>query len=332
MKIFITGATGFIGTRLIKRLASTNHETYCLVRETSQIKALQESGARLVTGDVLDKKSISEGMKVCDWVVNLANLYSFWEPDKKAYSRINVEGTRNVLECALKNRVAKVVHISSAVAYGKPADCPFKENSPAGLVQFSEYARTKYVGDIIAWDLYRDKGLPLVMIYPGSALGPGDSKGTGRLIQNIIQRKMPARVCDSSKMTFVYVEDIADAIVKALEKEDNLGEKYLIGKYCLSSRELYTLICEIAKVPLPRLSLPNALASACSSILTVLSDVTKRPPLWGMSRDQIRTSREGIQFDGSKAERELGISYTPIQQAMAETIHFCQQQSISALT
>ena len=134
MRIFLTGATGFIGTHLVRRLAQTEHEMVCLVRETSDVSTLEEVGATLVRGDVTDKDSVLEGMRGCDWVANLANVYSFWEPDKRVYTEVNVEGTRNVMECALEMGVTKVVHVSTMATYGKPADVPFVEESAAGPV------------------------------------------------------------------------------------------------------------------------------------------------------------------------------------------------------
>lgn len=121
-------------------------------------------------------------MHGCDSVVHLANIYSFWEPDKRIYTQVNVEGTCNVMECALEVGVRKVVHVSTALVYGKPADSPFTEGSPAGPQLFSEYARTKAAGDRIVWELHKKAGLSLVVIYPGGVLGPGDTKSTGQYI------------------------------------------------------------------------------------------------------------------------------------------------------
>jgi dihydroflavonol-4-reductase len=156
-------------------------------------------------GDVTDKDSLLKGMQGCDWVINLANLYSFWEPDRKIYTKVNIEGTRNIMESALEKGISKVVHISTAGIFGKPADCPFTEDSTVGPVQFSEYFRTKYEGDLIVWELYEKKKLPVVMVYPGAVLGPGDPKATGKYIKDLMGRKLPATVFNDAIMTFVHV-------------------------------------------------------------------------------------------------------------------------------
>jgi dihydroflavonol-4-reductase len=320
MKIFITGATGFIGTHLVKRLAKTEHQLFCLARKTSDISELKKQGVTLIYGDVTNKDSLLEGMRGCQWVINLANIYSFWEPDKQIFSDVNVTGTRNVMECALETGVSKVVHVSTAGIYGKPADCPFCEESPIGPVRFSEYFRTKYEGDLITWELYEKKGLPVVMVYPVGVLGADDPKATGKYIQNLIYRRLPATVFDDIYFTFVHVKDVAEVIVRAIEKENNVGEKYIAGKHQLSWGELNQMVSEISGVALPKMGLPNWTAMMNARFLTWLANLIKKPPIWGMAIDQIRTMKEGVQADGSKAERELGVSYTSIRIALEEAI------------
>ena len=162
MRTFVTGGTGFIGTHLVGRLVQRGYEPHCLVRTTSDTAELERMGATLVTGDVTDKASVLEGMGGCAWVVNLANIYSWWEPDKRVYRTVNVEGTRNVMECALETDMSKVVHVSTAYVYGKPATSPFTEETPVGLVRRSAYTRSKYAGDLIAWQLHEEKGFPVI--------------------------------------------------------------------------------------------------------------------------------------------------------------------------
>ena len=324
MKILITGATGFIGGHLARRLARTNHELHCLVRGTSNIRLLKELGVTTVTGDVTDKGSLLEGMAGCDWVINLAGIYSYWEPNKNIYADVNVNGTRNVMESALETGVSKVMHLSTATVYGKPVECPFNEDSEMGPFRFSEYARTKYQGDLIAWALHEKMGLALVVLYPGAVLGPGDGKPTGQYIMDLAHCRLPAISLEDSVLTFVHVRDVADAIVKAAEKEGNVGRRYLVGKYQMSIGELNRIVSELSEAALPRLRLPESLAALNAALLTALAGLTKAPPAWGMSTDQVRTTREGYRFDGSKVERELDITYTPIQAALAEAVASCQ--------
>lgn len=320
MKIFITGATGFIGTHLVKRLARTDHRLYCLVRKSSQVGAIEQPGVTLITGDVTDKDSLLESMKGCDWVINLANIYSFWEPDNRVFKAVNVDGNRNVMECALETGISKVMHVSTGGIYGKPGDDPVTEESPVGPVRFCEYFQTKYEGDLIAWELYEKKGLPLVVIYPCAVLGPGDPKATGQYIKDLINRRLPATIFHDSVLTWVHVRDVAEAIVKAAEKEDNIGEKYIAGKHQLSLKELNEMVSEISGVPLPKLRLPDSIVTINAGLLTWLADIIKKPPIWGMSRDRIRVMKEGFRFDGSKVERELGITYTPVRIALEDAI------------
>lgn len=324
MKIFITGATGFIGTHLVRRLSQTEHKLCCLVRDTSRANELKELKVELAYGDVTNKDSLLQGMKGCNWVANLANIYSFWEPDNKLYKSVNVDGTGNVMECALEAGISKVLHVSTAGIYGKPKDSPFSEESPVGPIRFTEYTRTKYEGDLVAWELFEKKNLPLLMVYPGAVLGPCDPKATGKYIDDLINRRLPAKVFEDSIMTFVHVKDVAETIVRALEKEGNIGEKYLAGDERLSFGQINQMVSEISGVSLPRFSLPSFMVRLNAFLLTQVANVIKKPPLWGMSRDQIRMMKEGFIFDGSKAERELGIKYTPVRQALKEAVESCQ--------
>ncbi len=316
MKIFITGGTGFIGKHTVELLSKTNHQLVLLTRNsssTSFISSLSNQNVTLTKGDLTDEGSLLNGMKGCDAVINIAAHYTFWEADKKIYSKVNVKGTQNVMECALKSGIKKVVHISTAGVFGKPSEEPFNEKSSAGTVQFSEYFRTKYEGDRIAWNLFEKKGLPLVVIYPACVLGPEDPKASGSYVQNLINKKLPATVFNNRMFSFVCVKDVAQAIVNALEKENNIGEKYLIGNCRLKWKEINKLISETSGVPLPRIKLPEMITMLNAYLLTGLANLIKKPPLWDMSIDQMKVMKKGFSVDGTKAERELGLKYTPIE-------------------
>lgn len=324
MKIFVTGGTGFIGKKAVERLIDSGHECVCLIRNPKKQAVLNNLGVKFAKGNVTDKQSLVEGMQGCDAVVNLANVFSLWEPDVSLYEEVNIGGTRNVMEAALQAKVQKVIHVSSIVTWGKSTDSPFNEKSPVGE-HTSEYARTKYEGHLIAWDIHRKQGLPLVMIYPCAVTGANDPKPLGDHIKLLINRKMPIRGLESSVLTYVHVEDVAEAIVRALEKEGNIGEGYIIGKEQCSVGEINKWVSEISGVPLPFISIPDFIVRMNAYFLTALANLTKRPPAWGLSSDSVRNVLTNLRADGSKAERELGLSYKPVRQAIEECIASFQQ-------
>ena len=320
MRIFITGGTGFIGSYTTEILSKTGHQLNLLVRKTSNTSSLKKLNVDLIEGDLLDRQSLLIGMKGCDSVINIAGRYSFWELDKSIYTKMNVDGARNVMECSLESGIKKVIHISTVGVFGKPAEFPFNEKCRFGSVRYSEYFNTKYEGDKIAWDLYDKKGLPLVVIYPVCVIGAGDTKASGQYIKYIVNRKMPAAVFTKRTFSLVCVRDVAKAIVNALEKENNIGEKYLVGNYRYTWKEINNLISEVSGVPPPKIELPEWLTMMNAYLLAGLAYIIRKPPLWGMAVDQMKVMKVGFSVDGSKAERELGIQYTSIKVALKEAI------------
>lgn len=320
MKVFVTGATGFIGNHLVQRLVSEGHEVRCLVRLGRKTRLLDNLRVQRVYGDVNNRAALREGMRGCDWLFHLANLYSMWEPDHSCFSRVNIDGTRDVLEIALESRVKKVVYVSTVAVFGKPKEDPFDETCRPGPKLFSEYARTKAAANQIAWDLYAQQGLPLVVLYPGIVLGAGDEKASGHYIQDIIHRRVPSTIFHNSYATYVYVGDVVEAMLRAAEKPETVGQKYLVGKQVLDGRAYADLISAVSGVALPFFHLPDWMVLAAAYLLTGLAAIIRRPPLWGLSIDAGWTLKNGFRCDGSKAERELGIRYTPVRLALEEAI------------
>jgi dihydroflavonol-4-reductase len=323
MKTFVTGGTGFIGTHVVRKLREKGHELHCLVRKTSDVTALQEMGASLIRGDVTDKESVLSGVSGCEWVVNLANLFEFWVRDRRAYHAVNVEGTRNVMEAARSAGVSKVIHVSTLAVYGN-ASWPVTEDSELGPECFSEYACTKRAGELLVREMFAEGGLPLVTIYPGGVLGPDDPKAAGRYLRNLVRRKMPAQVLTKSVFPWVYVGDVADAIVRALEKDGNIGERYLLVAENLTFGEINALVSEISGVKLPWLTFPNAVTMMGAHIATAIASVIRKPPMLDMSVDEMSLMRQGLEADGSKVVRELGLTYTPLRTALEEAIESFQ--------
>jgi dihydroflavonol-4-reductase len=320
MDVFVTGGTGFIGSQVVTRLLARGYGVRGLVRSAASGERLRALGATAVPGDLHDREALRHGMSGCAGLIHVAAAYEFWSPNRAEFRQTNAEGTRTVMECALDTGTSRVVLISSVVVFGRPAQSPITEETPVGPVRFSEYARTKYEGDLVAWRLRETRGLPLVVVYPGSVLGPGDSKASGQYIRNLVERRLPATMLDGCSFPFVHVVDVSEAIVRAVEMPGIEGGKFLVVGENLTFGQINAMISEISGVPLPKLRLPDSLAVAGAAVLTALSGLTRRPPLWGMSRDQIATMMHGPIADGSRATRELGIAYTPIRRALEEAI------------
>lgn len=319
MKVFVTGGSGFIGARFVKLLDGAGHRARCLVRETSDTRALRELDVELVHGDVTDRDSLLQGMAGCDRVVHLANLYEFWMRDRTAFRRVNVDGTRTVMEAALATGVAKVVHVSTMAVFGDAA-WPVTETSEPGPRCFGEYARSKRAGDAVVWDLHEREGLPVVVVYPGAVVGPGDPKASGRYLRNIVRGAMPCQVLTGSVFPFVSVADVARGMLAAMETEGNIGERYLLVAENLTFGEVNAMLSEVSGAKLPGVTLPDPITMLLASLCTGLARLTGRPPMLDLSTDQMQMMRHGMRVDGGKAARELGVSYTPIRAVLAEAV------------
>jgi dihydroflavonol-4-reductase len=320
VKVFITGGTGFIGKHLVRRLAREGHELRCLVRDPARAAAILPPEARLIQGDVNDAEILREGIRGCDWLIHLANLYSMWEIRPERFEQVNVAGTRCVLEAALDARVKKVVYLSTVAVFGKPDTVPFNETCQPGRRLFSAYARSKAAGNEIAWELYRKRGLPLVVLYPGIVLGADDNKPSGQYIQDIVQQRVPSTIFHHSWATYVYVGDLVEAIIRAAQKPETVGQKYLLGGKSVDGAEYARLISQVSGAALPLFQFPDFMVTAAAYLLTGLSALIRRPPLWGLSIDAAQTLKQGFLFDGSKAARELGIRYQPVHYALCEAV------------
>lgn len=326
MKILVTGGSGFIGKHLAARLARTDHTVRCLVRSPERGTLLTNFGVELALGDVTRSETLTEALRGMDCVIHLANVYTMWTPKPEEMWKVNVEGTRNLMEAAAQAGVGKVVYVSTVAVYGQPADKPFHEDSVPGPKFFSTYARTKAEGDRIAWEYHQKRGLPLTVLYPGIVLGAGDEKASGEYIMDVIRRRVPSTIYHRSYATYVHVGDVVEAILRAAETPASVGRKYLIGKTVLNGKDYAAMIGAAADVRLPLIPFPDFVVTAAAYLQTWAAAVTHQPPRWGLSIDAAKTLKNGFAFDGSRAERELGLRYTPIRQALAEAVAWYRER------
>lgn len=321
MRVFVTGSTGFVGGHTVERLLAEGHELRCLVRRPDAApERLHRPAITLVQGDLADSAALRQGMEGCDALVHLASVNTHWEPHPAVYRAVNVEGVRSVMTAALEAGVRVAVNVGTALSWGEPAEVPFTEDTPRGPDLFSGYAKSKRVGDQLAWRMHAEQGLPLVSVYPGGVVGPGNVKQTSQYIHTVLEGKLPGIVFPDVRQTYVHVGDVAEIFARAIAEPAAIGRKYLAGNESLSMSELNTLLVELTGVKLPRIRMPGFVMHGMSAAATKLADITKREPLLGMARGSIQHMAAGCEFDGSRATREFGITYTPIRESIAAEI------------
>ena len=320
--ILITGATGFIGRHLAQQLCANGDadRVRCLVRPSSDVGELEQLGVELVHGDVTDWDGLRAAMEGCGQVVHLANLYSFWEPDPSVYRRINVEGTRLTAQAAIEAGVDLFLHVSTVATFGRPAEVPFNEDSQPGPKRFSEYAQTKFEGDEIVEALAQEHQLPLAVIYPGSVLGAGDPKSSGRYIADIVYRRMPATLFADRVVTWVHVNDVATVLRRILALESPGGRRYIVGGSRATFHQLNRMIQAASGTRPPRLEIPDWISLLSARLLTGIAQLTGWSPPFGLSTDVARTMIGGVQADGSRVCRDLGLTYTELRVAVEDAV------------
>ena len=329
MRIFVTGATGFIGQHLVARLLLEDVELVCLVRpdESQAARAhLKSQRVTIVDGDILwERERLAELMRGCTHVVHLAGLYSFFSPFQALY-QINVLGAQGVMDAALICGL-RAVHVSSCTAFGRQAG-EFDELAPPGPA-LSDYGYSKALGDERVRAL-RDSGLRASILYPASVLGAGDDKASGRYLQAVAEPTwwrggtgMPMLPLAHRRMTWVHVLDVVDAIWGALCLSEAVGRDYLVGGGIHDLGEIHDMVARarLGRQTHHKWNFPfDWLLMAVASIIEPVGRAFKIEPPWGLTRDQIRTLLHGIKFRGERAQRELldGRPYRSIEEAIRE--------------
>lgn len=318
-KVLVTGASGFIGREVASRLMQLGYEVHGFVRQSSETDPLLDVAPDIVLhfGDINDQRALALAMQDVQWVIHCAGVNSFWERRRKRYRQVNTQGTRNVMLIAHEAGVEKVINVSTAMTYGFPEEMPFDELREVGT-HASEYAHSKFLGDREAYIRYKKQGLPLVTVYLAAVLGAGDDKDVMQ-VGRFLEGRVPLMINSPYRFTYLYIKDAVDAIVRAAEKEGNIGERYLVGDQRLTTREYFEIISELSGVPMPTRTIGRIPAMALAGLLTAWANLVKKPPL--MPLDLIRTVYKGdLIFDDSKAKSELGMSYIPIRKVLEETV------------
>jgi dihydroflavonol-4-reductase len=316
MKIFLTGATGFIGGKIIERLAP-EHELHALVRTPAKARHLEEKGVLLQAGDLEDRGALEAGMEGCQAVIHGAAHYEIGPVNQEAMTRANVTGTKNVLEVAQKVGIDRIVHISSVAAKGDTGGVIADEGWEHCQVFPCHYERTKFEAHQLV-NRYRKEGLPVRVVLPGTVYGPGDPSSFGQYIRDFVSRQLPARFGEETVMSLVHVEDVADGVVRVLFN-GKPAEDYLLAGFPHSFAELNAMITDLTGIQGPRFRLPAAIAHAYAAVSETVGHVLGQ---------KVLVTREGIAmvdslcyaFDSSRAIQELGWCPRTLEEGLITTL------------
>jgi len=313
MKYFLTGATGFVGGVLAKKLREAGHEVHASVRNPDKAKDLQVLGVKLFKGDVTDKESMREAMTGVDGVYHVAGWYKIGTKDKSDGERVNIQGTRNVLELMHELKIPKGVYTGTLAinsdTKGKVAD----ENYHFTGKHLSEYDRTKAVAHEIAKEFIA-KGLPLVIVQPGLIYGPGDTSNVRVTLISFLQGKFPMAPTQTT-LCWAHVDDVVQGHILAMDK-GKVGESYIIAGEPCAFLDAFKLASQVSGK-----KAPNA---APYQVLKLFSILVK--PFDSLMPESYTS--EGLRIvagatylgDNSKAKRELGYNPRPVSEGWVETV------------
>lgn len=322
MKVLVTGGTGFVGSSLVRHLLAAKHEVRVLARHKSGKFLPEGLDIEIVDGDITHPKDAERAIKDCSVVFNLASIYTFypfWERQAKALYDINVQGTINMLNAALRGKVERFIHTSTVATIGKrPHSRPSTEEAGFNFKGASHYARSKYLAEQEVLKFCQE-GLPAIILNPGIIIGERDYRPTpsGEAIVKFLNRSYPGYF--DTLWAVADVDDVARAHIAAI-KHGRVGERYILcNREHYSLKEIFRLLEEISGVKVPPLKIPYFLLLPFVYIEEALSYfLFKKRPL--MPTEGVKFCKMSIRYDNSKAVNELGYSSTPIKETLAKAV------------
>lgn len=333
MRVFVTGATGFVGSHVAREVAERGAELRLLVRRSSNLANLEGLNAETVTGDLLAPESLRTALRGCDAVMHVAADYRLWVRDPDAMYRSNVEGTRTLLRLAREEGVARVVYTSSVATMGFRTDGSIvDEATPVALSDMvGHYKRSKFMAEQVAIEAAR-AGQPVLILNPSTPIGSGDVKPTptGRIVVDFLNRKFPAYV--DTGLNLVDVREVARTHVDGLNPTlGKPGERYILGGENLTLKQILDKMSAITGLPSPTAKIPLAVAAGYAFFEELITGrlLGKEPRA---TLEEVRMGRKKMFASSAKAERDLGFRQVSVYAALRSAIDwFCAHGYAPAL-
>jgi len=320
VKALVTGATGFVGAAVARRLLGDQWQVRVLARQGSDRRNLKGIDVEVIEGDLTDVDSLQHAAQGCEGLFHVAADYRLGARDPKQLYRANVEGTRNVLSAAHRAGVRRIVYTSSVATIGIPADgTPGDEQTATSLENMiGHYKRSKYLAEEVVREAARE-GISVVIVSPSTPVGPGDLKPTptGQLVLDAAAGRMPAYV--DTGLNIVHVDDVAVGHLLAFER-GKAGERYILGGEDMTLRNILGQISRLVGRKPPRVRLPYGVVLPIAYVAEGFARISGRSGR--ITLEGVRMSRKRMFFSSAKAARELGYTARPSVHAFEDAIRW----------
>ncbi len=320
VRALVTGATGFVGSAVARRLLAEGSAVRVLARPGSDRRNLEGLQLEIAEGNLTDAASLARACADCAALFHVAADYRLWAPNPEELYQANVEGTRALLRAAQNAGVERIVYTSSVAVLGIPKDgTPGNEDTPVTVDDMiGHYKRSKFLAEEAVRE-FLAQGLQLVIVNPSTPIGPRDLKPTptGRVVRDAAAGKMPAYV--DTGLNIAHVEDVAEGHWLAYQK-GVVGQRYVLGGTDMSLREILAMIADIVGRKPPRVRLPHAVVLPIAYISETFARLTGKPPV--ATVEEVRMSKKLMFFSSDKAKRELGYTQRPARQALEDAVRW----------
>lgn len=315
-RVFLTGATGFVGAAVLRALVARGAMVRALARPTSNLANLEGVACEVARGDMTDPAALTEAMAGVRFVFHVAADYRLWARDPGEIMRANLEGARAMMEAARAAKVEKIVYTSSVATLRVEREAVdeaslLADGEGVGVYKKSKVAAERLVERMVA------EGLPAVIVMPSTPIGPRDIKPTptGRILVEAASGRIPAFI--DTGLNLVHVDDVAEGHLLALERGE-IGGRYILGGQDASLKEMLRAIAELSGRTPPSLRLPRAPFYPLAMAAESLARFTGREPF--VTRDALDMAAHRMFFTSAKAERELGYHARPYREAIADAL------------
>ncbi len=328
MNIFVTGATGYVGNNLADRLAGEGHVVHALCRSVNKKSLLNHPNIKIFEGDITDAASVEKAMQGCEQVYHLAAYARVWAKDASVFYKLNVEGTKHVLEAAKSLGIKNIVFTSTGGVLGPSNGRPVKEDDARFGNVFNEYEETKTQAEELCKEYCNKYNMRIVTVNPPRIYGPGiesESNAVTRLVKLYLKGKWKILPGDGKRMgSYVHVDDIVNGHVLAMEKGRS-GERYILSGVNASYTEFFAVLRKVSGKKATLYPFPVWLMMIAGYSIMGYSKITGNPPL--LTPKWIKKYLYDWSLSCEKAQRELGYTYRSLEEGLQQTVDWIKQNN-----